>query len=726
MSQAMLGALPLAAIPLVIYLLFRWRRRDVEWGSMYVLRRVLETKSRLKAWMQYLVVALRTLAVAAVVLAVAGPMGRRVRVGPDAFPSPPPATHRIVLLDTSASMAARHEGATRLEAAIGLCRTMIRSGIAPGRIDILPLAGRDEPITFTSFPVAPARIEEALTGVSAPHGTADLAGGLRRAEEMFRGTASDRRELFVVSDFAAGNFADTAATDEVVATLARLASTGVAIQGLRTQAAGTRNFTLAEFTPRADTLLAGQPTLFHATVGFSGTAADGETVLTVEADPDTPRARVVHEQPLAMTPGETEIDLAFALPAGRHRIRASVRPDDLPADDSAARVFTAADGVRVILVQDLDGDRGFDDPRSWLDLALAPAGKEAARRGDAQADADTAADTKIMVEGKIADQLGPALLDDVDAVIVTAGGGIEAAVVETLRRFALRGGLVVLAPKPGQDPATFNAAWRSIAPATLAGPRWPEVDPERYESCAAEDTESPLWRELESPAHGNLANPRFYNHFMLAPGPPPEATATLLALSDGDPLLLERRIGRGGVMLWTAGLTHEWHSLVVHPGFPVMLLRLVGLAADRLRFAANVSPGEPLVMPTDVSEVKVIRPDGASELVATVARGDRRFVRYSLTDQSGVYDIREDVASELPGVLFTVSDDTRSESDLTPVATALEARLEAAAGAEWQDSTGAVAAATAATYPGESWVLPVTLAMLAALVGEAAVSRWLL
>ena len=469
-------------------------------------------------------------------------------------------------------------------------------------------------------------------------------------------------------------------------------------------------------------MLAGQQTLFHATVGFSGNAAEGETVLTIEADPDTPRARVLQEKPLSMTRGETEVDLTVALPAGRHALRASLRPDDLPADDAQTRVFTAAGSVRVICVQDLDTGRGFDDPRSWIDLALAGG----ATKPGADGEAEGSDGVEIFVEGKIPEQLSPAILEGADAAIVTGVGGIETAAVEALRRFALRGGLVLLAPKPGQDPAAFNAAWKTIAPAALAGTRWPDVDPERYESCATEDTDSPLWRELESPAHGNLANPRFYNHFTLSPGPLSEGSDTLLAFTDGDALLVERRIGRGGVMLWTAGLTHQWHSLVVHPGFPVMLMRLVGLAADRLRFETNVALGEPLVMPTAVPEAKVVRPDGSSELVATVARGESRFVRYARTDLPGTYDIREDVASDLPGVLFTVSDDVRSESDLAAATAEVEARLEAAAGEEWCDSDAAVAAKTAAGYPGPSWALPVALAMLAALVGEAAISRWFL
>ncbi len=39
------GLFALAAIPAVIYLIFRRKRRDVAWGAMYVLRRTLEAQS---------------------------------------------------------------------------------------------------------------------------------------------------------------------------------------------------------------------------------------------------------------------------------------------------------------------------------------------------------------------------------------------------------------------------------------------------------------------------------------------------------------------------------------------------------------------------------------------------------------------------------------------------------------------------------------------------------
>ena len=164
----------------------------------------------------------------------------------------------------------------------------------------------------------------------------------------------------------------------------------------------------------------------------------------------------------------------------------------------------------------------------------------------------------------------------------------------------------------------------------------------------------------------------------------------------------------------------------MHPGFPVFLIRLAALAADRGRFPINVAAGEPLLLSTDAVQVRIVRPDGDSEVVPTVVRGDDRFVRYPRTDRAGTYDVREDVDSQLPGRLFTVARDDALESDLRPAPAAIRTLLERAAGADWFESEPLLAEAVRRDYPGPSWVLPMALAMLAALVGEAAVSRWLL
>ena len=78
-----------AAIPPILYLLFRRRRQETAWGAMYILRLVMESKSKQTIWIQYLIIFLRALAFAAIALALTQPY-RPWRPPTDgAFPAAP-------------------------------------------------------------------------------------------------------------------------------------------------------------------------------------------------------------------------------------------------------------------------------------------------------------------------------------------------------------------------------------------------------------------------------------------------------------------------------------------------------------------------------------------------------------------------------------------------------------------------------------------------------------
>ncbi len=746
LATSYVWVLPVALLPIVIYLLFRRRKRDVAWGAIYILRRVLESRRRFRAWLQYLILALRVLALAALVAVFARPTGPRPKVAEGRFPEPPLSTHRVILLDSSASMAARHAAGTRLEAALNLCRRFLTGGRAPAQLDLLPLDGRDTVLSCTDLPVSPSRREELLAACGAPAGTADLARGLRTATRLFRASPFEHRELYILSDFAAR---DWRAPQELTGLLAELRSTGVRIRCLSYSNARVSSFALLDLTAHSDLLLARQPALFYARIGYYGTLPSAETVLTVEADAGTSAVRVLLEESLNLAPGEKTLAFPLELPAGRHTLTASVRGDDLASDNTLTRTVEVRPVLNVAVVQDITDAKGFDNPRTWLSLALEKTGTSAAptapgvagprvnSTAEAVANANAASQNRdldavdqagkafeIILQGKIPEQLNTELLTTLDLVIVCGVSRMPPEAIEGLLGYVRQGGALLLAPEPDTPREDFNATYAALAPAALDAPRYHDQDPERYESCVTENPDLPLLRELESPEHGHLTNPRFYNWFTLRLEALSDRRGeVLLSLSDGAPLLLERRIGRGSVLLWTAGLGQAWHSMVVHPAYPVFLTRFATLAAARRSFPRNLNAGMPVVMPTTAAQVRVVRPDGESEVVATAALGERRFVRYEKTDLIGVYDVREDLASTTSGALFTVAD-AMPESDLRPLSGELEAGVERATGAALLHSESDLVREAASAYPGRSWMLPTALLMVLALLLEAALSRW--
>lgn len=741
-SPAILIALPAMTIPIILYLIFKRRRRDVPWGAIYILRRVLETRSQTSAWLQYLIIALRTLALAALILAFASPHAAWTPPADDMFPAAPPATHRVILLDTSQSMQARAQAGTAFDAALSLSRRILSSGIAPGQIDLLPLDGREQPLSFRRWPADNVAMEDALAQCLPSNAPARLRTGLRQAIEIFQASPWQTRELYMLGDFLAADLRDD--VPEICRSLGRLHDMGVTLHPVRFASSESMNFALMEMGPAVDVLLRNQPCLFRLRVGGFPTAAREEeaaaapdTILTLTGNDGTVLARETF--PLAT--GEKVISLPLTLPPGRHAVTARLRSDALGFDNELVQSYEVLTELRAMVVQNIVRETGFDNPRTWLSDAFAnpTAGSNEAQakfanaRDAFQAHAqavqteaernradDLNAPFSIVFEGKIPEQVNADLFAAAHLVILLDIDSMPEESVRDLETYALRGGTVLLAPGAKADAMRFNESFGRIAPASLTPPNRREIDPERYEQCLVEASDEPLWRELDSPEHGNLASARFYNYYPAASAK--EDATTLLRLSDGAPLLQTRAVGRGSIMLWTAGLGGDWHSLVVHPGYPVLLIRLLQQAAARRTFPANLAPGEPLLLEAEVKAARFVRPDGTSEIVESRNVGGRSILRYDNTTQPGTYEVRLDLQSEVPGLLYHVQGGT-GESDLRPLARDARDRLEDAAQTPLCDTEAALVRRLGDHYGGPSHALTSILIAVACFLAEAGLTR---
>jgi hypothetical protein len=99
LQPAVLIALPIAALPVIIHLIHLYRRRQIKWAAMIFLRAAQQMNKGLSRLRQILILALRVLAVAAIILVV----GRPLAGGWLGLTGGAPDTV-LVLLDRSASM----------------------------------------------------------------------------------------------------------------------------------------------------------------------------------------------------------------------------------------------------------------------------------------------------------------------------------------------------------------------------------------------------------------------------------------------------------------------------------------------------------------------------------------------------------------------------------------------------------------------------------------------
>ena len=112
-SPWLLWALFAASVPIIIHLVNRWRHRSVPWAAMeFLLRAARETRGT-KKLLHYLILALRVMAVAALVTAFARPLlGSFFGWGSSGL------NEVLLVLDRSASMDAHPDKTSSLRDAI--------------------------------------------------------------------------------------------------------------------------------------------------------------------------------------------------------------------------------------------------------------------------------------------------------------------------------------------------------------------------------------------------------------------------------------------------------------------------------------------------------------------------------------------------------------------------------------------------------------------------------
>ncbi len=194
-----------AAIPVVIHLFTRRRPRERPFPSLEFLAEVNQSEIRRLRLRQWLLLLLRTLAVAAIALAMARPAVRSTGAHSRA------ATTVIALVDVSGSMGAAAGVSPR-----GLAATL--AGQARQVVeDLLTTLGPSDELLLVPYDRAPhpgsarpssdvGRLRAAVQMLDAGAMTTDHRAALEFAARALAGTQALNRELFWVSDFQAAGF----------------------------------------------------------------------------------------------------------------------------------------------------------------------------------------------------------------------------------------------------------------------------------------------------------------------------------------------------------------------------------------------------------------------------------------------------------------------------------------------------------------------------------------
>lgn len=622
---AFLAGLAALAIPIWIHLTHRERREVMRFPSLMFLSQIPHRSIRRQRLRNLLIFAMRAAAIILLVIAFSRPFMDRADLGSAALLD---AREVVVLVDRSFSMGYGERWERARTAAHGVVNGM-------GPEDRVTLVFFDERARAASGRSADKAVLHAAIDAGEPgSGATRYAPALRLARSALDGTRLPRREVVLISDYQRRGWLDREPVQ---------LPEGTELTVVDVAEGEPDNLAVTDVSLRRETQDGRERVTIAARLVHRGASTPGEVTATLELNGQPAATASV---PLEANASALVSFEPTVLPAGRSRATVRAGDDRLAADNAFHFVVEPGQGVSALVVQ---ADRGRANRSLFVRRAL-----------------ETSSRPPINVRTLRSSDVGTDDLALSDLVILNDAPISDPVVARALRDFAEGGGGLLVAL--GQ--AANSEAWSPEAAALLPGVPGAVVDNSRGARLATLDHSHPAFEIFRTPRSGDFSAARFYRYRSVAP----DSGSTILArFDDGTPALVERRVGRGGVLMWTSTLDRFWNDLAVQPVFVPFLHRLARHAAGFGEQEMWYTVGQTVDLATreeletgaaaveDERELVAMAPGG--ERSAHSAAGPERFVAVA---EQGFYELRDLDASGAPLVVFAANLDY-TESDLTPL-----------------------------------------------------------
>jgi len=538
LNPLLLFGLIAAAIPLIIHL-FNFRRpRRVDFSSLAFVRELQKSTMQRVRIKQWLLLALRMLAIACLVLAFARPTLKGSFLGTGG------ASSVAVVVDNSLSMGLRDDQGEYLAQAKNVAAGLINQLEQNDEVFVLSMAdaGATEPASFRSRGAA----LDALAEIELESNTATAQQAIERAAAILSDARSLNKEIYVVTDLQRSTL-----TDSVRVTLPGDTRLIVLPVGGRKYP----NIAVTDVRLASRIVEVGQPVHIEAVLTNYGSEPVEDYVATLSLE-----GQNVAQTTADLAPGAGTTVTFTATPQQRGWLSGAVQIEEDDFEHDNIRYFTIniPERRRLLLVQ------GEGQVVDYVNLALS----SELTQGRIAFDKETIPES----------QLASANLGRYDAVLLIGPRDLSSGEVGALQRYVADGGGLLLFPGVNARAADYNSLLAELGGGQVgvfSGARGGQSAPiAAFENV---DLEHPLFEGIfDRPQGGRdvrVESPDVYYALGYTAGRGNEQT--LVRLSNGAPFLQEIRHGRGVAFLMSVAPDPSWSDFPVRGLFIPLLYRSV-------------------------------------------------------------------------------------------------------------------------------------------------------
>lgn len=652
----LLGLL-LAGVPIAIHLINRRRAVRRVLPTIEFLRRSEKKVARALRLKQWLLLALRIAVFVLLPLAMARPFLVADVEGAAGDGRLPAAV--VVIVDDSASMTRALGASNAWELAREEAIEAVRELRAWDQVAVI-FAGDSSLVSLGTLSDQHTLAIDALREHTPRYGGGDLRAALLSAREILATTRQPARRTIVITDNAAHAWSSPVSTPltglgaiEIVPIGENAAQANLAVGEVRWERSPEGG--ADAWQVEADVSVIGESELTEATVRL---VLGGESVATTLVTLQGGRgvASFVHRF------GDTSGSIPFA-----------IEVDDttgVVADNISWGLINERQAARVLLVNGDPRSVQFNDELFFLQRAL-----EAPLGGRSNVTIATVAPAALQATE----------LENYDVVVLANIDELNPLASTALQAYVRAGGGVLLTVGERTDAARWNATMEPLLPRPmrdirrLAGPTDRDIGI-RATRIATVDTTHPIFRVFSLPGGETLQSGLVWQYGLVDPQAD-DTARTIASFGDGAPLLMERPIGSGSVLLWLTTIDSDWTDLPVRTAYLPLVHRMVDYLARRGGGGAASVVGQRTTISLEARRaprVAVDAPDGTREVLVP-AEGETTVVYTPRV--AGVHRVFVDVAGtfEPAAELDLVAGPPQAESELVAVEAELLENLRASA-----------------------------------------------
>ncbi len=600
-TPAFFAGLLALGLPVWLHLLRQHKTTPQPFASLMFFEARTQSSVKHRRLKYLLLFALRMLLLALLALAFASPyiLSKEAGIGRKS-------SVRVIAIDHSFSM--RQGG--RLEEAKRQALELARSQGASDRTQVYSFGSSVHVLREPTRD--PAAIRAAIQAVQ----PTDERSSFAELSRALRGAAQDLRapvEAHVFSDFQKSswppNFADAQLGENVKLVAHPIVKTAV------------KNFAVEQVNAPARLYDPKKVRVQVTVAGYGTEKATRRVALVING-------KEQESKQVEITPGGRATVEFFALEGsyGLNKGEARISPgDDFPDDDAFYFAVERTEPRKVLFLTETRANRAALYFRTAI---------------------ESASDAAFSMEALSADQAAQLPLEKYACVVLSDVGAIPASLVENLKRYVERGGALWAAL--GRISASRGSV--PVSGQTVKEARYSSREGERFRMVASLDPGHPSTRRAP-----HWEGVKFYSTVALDPA----GSRVIARLSDDSPLLVEKQVGEGRVLVFTSALDNLANDFPLHASFVPFVLETVRYLARMEDTSSSAIVGAYYELRATTGQgaaVEVLDPQG--KRVLTLAEAAK--TRGVTLGQRGYFDVRRPSGYH---ELVAVNPD-RKESDL--------------------------------------------------------------